>query len=67
MMKLARSTYYYRLRGRTPRKQALRKRIAELCAEFSRYSYREITAQLRAEGVGVNDKAVARVMRLDAL
>jgi len=60
-MNLARSTYYYR-----PRRAAgttLEKRIAWLCAEFPRYGYRRITAQLHSEGVQVNHKAVSRVMR----
>ena len=66
-MKLARSTYYHRALGPNPSKEAVRKRIAELCAEFPRYGYRRITAQLRAEGISVNHKAVARSMRKDGL
>jgi putative transposase len=66
-VKLARSTYYYRPLASNPSRELLRKRIAELCAEFPRYGYRRITAQLRAEGIGVNHKAVARVMRKDGL
>ena len=46
---------------------AVRTRIAALCAEFPRHGYRRITAQLRAEGIGVNHKAVARVMRKHGL
>jgi putative transposase len=38
-----------------------------LCEEFPRYGYRRITAQLRAEGVPINHKAVARLMRLRGL
>jgi len=60
-MKLARSTYYYRPRGASG--TAVEKRIARLCAEFPRYGYRRITAQLRSEGMQVNHKAVSRVMR----
>ena len=66
-MKLARSTYYYRSRCNRARRAALGKRIAELCAEFPRDGYRRITAQLRAEGLTVNHKAVARVMREQGL
>jgi len=62
-MKLARSTYYYRSDRQTTVRNALEKRIALLCAEFPRYGYRRITAQLRTEGMKVNHKAVARVMR----
>jgi transposase InsO family protein len=43
------------------------KRIELLCAEFPRYGYRRITAQLRIEGMNVNHKAVARVMRAQGL
>ena len=66
-MKLARSTYYYRSRCNRARRDALGKRIAELCAEFPRDGYRRITAQLRAEGLTVNHKAVARAMREQGL
>lgn len=66
-MKLARSTYYHRPLGPNPSKEVVRKRIAELCAEFPRYGYRRITAQLRAEGTSVNHKAVAHSMRKDGL
>jgi putative transposase len=62
-MKLARSTYYYRARRAAAEKGALQDRIAALCAEFPRYGYRRISAQLRAEGMVINHKTVARVMR----
>ena len=38
-------------------------RIHEICAEFPRYGYRRVTAQLKAEGERVNRKRVARIMR----
>jgi putative transposase len=66
-MKLARSTYYYRSQRTSGIKNALQKRIVELCAEFPRYGYRRITAQLRTEDFNVNHKAVARVMRKQGL
>ena len=66
-MKLARSTYYYRPCRASAGKNALEKRIELLCAEFPRYGYRRITAQLRIEGMNINHKAVARVMREQAL
>ena len=66
-MKLARSTYYYRSRRRRRRKRLLRDRIETLCAEFPRDGYRRITHQLRAEGMLVNHKAVARLMRQNSL
>ena len=66
-MKLARSTYYYRPCRASAGENALEKRIELLCAEFPRYGYRRITAQLRIEGMNLNHKAVARVMRERAL
>ena len=52
-MKLARSTYYHRAREPHPaavRADAeLRARMREICAEFARYGYRRVTAQLRTE------------------
>ena len=62
-MKLARSTYYYRSRRSAAEKSLLQHRITELSAEFPRYGYRRVTHQLRAEGLLVNHKAVARIMR----
>ena len=38
-------------------------RIQEICAEFPRYGYRRVSAQLKAEGERVNHKHVARIMR----
>ena len=66
-MKLARSTYYYRSRRRAAEKKVLRDRIEALCAEFPRDGYRRITRQLHAEGMIVNHKAVARLMRQNGL
>ena len=66
-MKLARSTYYYRNRRSTDEKKVLQQRIAELSAEFPRYGYRRVTHQLRAEGLLVNHKAVAGIMRQHGL
>ena len=66
-MKLARSTYYYRSRRSGAEKMVLHGRIAELSAEFPRYGYRRMTHQLVAEGLHINHKAVARVMRDNGL
>jgi len=38
-------------------------RIRAICAEFPRYGYRRVTAQLKAEGERINHKRVARIMR----
>jgi putative transposase len=66
-MKLARSTYYYRSCRNGAEKKALLDRIEVLCSEFPRDGYRRITHQLRAEGMAVNHKAVARLMRQNGL
>jgi putative transposase len=66
-MSLAPSSYYYRPKGRSPEAVAaearLVARIHAICAEFPRYGYRRVTAQLKAEGEQVNHKRVSRIMR----
>ena len=62
-MNLVRSTYYYRPKGRCKDDEALIERIEAICAEFPRYGYRRVTAQLRHQGERVNHKRVARIMR----
>ena len=65
-MSLAPSTYYYRPRARSAEAVAqearLVGRIRAICAEFPRYGYRRVTAQLKAEGRRVNHKRVSRIM-----
>ena len=62
-MSLARSTYYYRPKGRGRDEEVLMARIEAICGEFLRYGYRRVTKQLRHEGWHVNHKKVARIMR----
>jgi putative transposase len=66
-MSLAPSSYYYRAKPRSAAAVAeearLVLRIREICAEFPRYGYRRVTAQLKAEGERVNHKRVSRIMR----
>jgi putative transposase len=66
-MSLAPSSYYHRVKPRSAKAVAeearLVVRIREICAEFPRYGYRRVTAQLKAEGERVNHKRVARIMR----
>ena len=65
-MSLAPSTYYYRPRARSAEAVAAEAemvgRIRAICAEFPRYGYRRVTAQLKAEGRRVNHKRVSRIM-----
>ena len=62
-MNLARSTYYYRCKARGKDDEALIAQIEAICAEFPRYGYRRVTAQLRHEGQRINHNRVARIMR----
>jgi putative transposase len=66
-MSLAPSTYYYRAKARSAEavvaEARLVARIHAICAEFPRYGYRRVTAQLKAEGERVNHERVARIMR----
>ena len=66
-MSLAPSTYYYRAKARSAEavmtEARLVARIHAICAEFPRYGYRRVTAQLKAEGERVNHKRVSRIMR----
>jgi putative transposase len=66
-MSLAPSTYYCRAKAKSAEAIAaearLVARIHAICAEFPRYGYRRVTAQLKAEGERVNHKRVSRIMR----
>jgi putative transposase len=62
-MGLARSTYYDEPAGMAVEEARLIERLNEICAEWPRYGYRRVTAQLHAEGIIVNHKKVMRLMR----
>ena len=49
------------------REKVLRDRVEALCVEFPRDGFRRITRQLHAEGMIINHKAVARLMRQHGL
>jgi putative transposase len=67
-MGLARSSYYYRpVIMDLSEAVHLRERIEAICTEFPRYGYRRVTHALRAEGLRVNHKKVARIMQDEAL
>jgi putative transposase len=66
-MSLAPSSYHHRAKPRSAEAVAeearLVLRIRGICAEFPRYGYRRVTAQLNAEGERVDHKQVSRIMR----
>jgi transposase InsO family protein len=66
-MKLARSSFYYRPRTKSPERMKaeadLRDKIEAICLESPRYGYRRVTQQLRREERQVNHKKVLRLMR----
>jgi putative transposase len=66
-MKLARSSFYYKPRVKSPEDMKveadLRDRIETLCLSFPRYGYRRVTYHLKREGKQVNHKKVLRLMR----
>ena len=70
-MSLAPSTYYDRATAKSAEavmtEARLVGRIHAICAEFPRYGYRRVTAQLKADGEPVNHKRVSRIMREQAL
>jgi len=66
-MKLARSSFYYKPKDKSPEKRQkeadLRDKIEAICLEFPRYGYRRVTKTLKREGQRVNHKKVLRLMR----
>ena len=66
-MGLARSTYYDEPEGMSVAEVRLVARITEICAEWPRYGYRRVTAQLRDEKIIVNHKKVMRLMKENGL
>jgi putative transposase len=62
-MELARSTYYDEPKGQPIEEARLIGQITEICAEFPRYGYRRVAAQLREDGIVVNHKKVMRLMK----
>jgi putative transposase len=60
---MARSSYYYRPKGRVRADEPqLLARITTLCERMPGYGYRRVTHQLRREGWRINFKRVARIM-----
>ena len=66
-MKLARSSFYYKPRGKSPEQMKaeadVRDKIEAICLEFPRYGYRRVTHALQRMRCRVNHKKVLRIMR----
>src|SRR5260370_24071688 len=62
-MELALSTYYDERKGQPIEEARLIGQITEICAEFPRYGYRRVAAQLREDGIVVNHKQGMRLMK----
>lgn len=64
-MKISRSTYYYRRKGRPTIKgdDLLLRSIRKIAEEFPRYGYRRVTKQLHRDRAKVNHKRVYRLMK----
>jgi putative transposase len=66
-MKLARSSFYYKPKSRSPERMEaevdLRDKIEAVCLEYTRYGYRRVTRELRYKDCHVNHKKVLRIMR----
>jgi putative transposase len=62
-MSLSRSSYYEEPAAQPIGDAAIVERIGDICAEFPRYGYRRVTAQLRRDGLRVNHKKAMRLMR----
>ena len=62
-MGIARSTYYYKPRGKRPSDMDLAERIEKIALDFPSYGYRRITAELHRQKIKANHKRVLRLMR----
>src|SRR5271167_4507260 len=67
ILRLSRSTYWYRGRAPTTAQQQLRQRLRALSDEHPRYGYRRIAALLRQEGWRVGKRQVRRLRRAEGL
>ncbi len=66
-MNLARSTFYDEPKGQAVGDAKVVQKIGEICAEYPRYDYRRVTAQLSRDGLAVNHKRVMRIMHEQGL
>lgn len=65
-MELSRSTYYYKLKGNLAKQKYdadIADAIEKIAYDFPSYGYRRVTAALRRQGMVVNHKKVAKIMK----
>ena len=67
ILRLSRSTYWYRSRPLSTAQEQLRQRLRELSEEHPRYGYRRIAALLRQEGWRVGKRQIQRLRRAEGL
>jgi putative transposase len=67
ILRLSRSTYWYRGRPLSSAQEQLRQRLRELSEAHPRYGYRRIAALLRQEGWQVGKRQVQRLRRAEGL
>jgi putative transposase len=67
ILRLSRSTFWYRGRAPSSAQEQLRQRLRELSEEHPRYGYRRIAALLRQEGWRVGKRQVQRLRRAEGL
>ena len=67
LLSISRSSFYYAVKGESPEKLALMRRIDELFLKYPFYGSRQMVRQLRREGVRVGRHRVRRLMRLMGL
>ena len=67
ILRLARSTYWYRGQPLSSAQEQLQKRLRELLEAHPRYGYRRIAALLRQEGWRVGKRYVQRLRRAEGL
>ena len=67
LLAISRSSFYYVLKGESPANLALMRRIDELFLKYPFYGSRQMTRQLRRDGISVGRHRVRRLMGLMGL
>jgi len=65
-MEIPKSTYYYKPKGSLEKKKHnadIADKVEKIAYDFPSYGYRRVTAALRRQGMIVNHKKVAKIMK----